>query len=428
MKQISRLSVATLVAFASAGSVACGGSKSDSKGSEVTGFQPPPLSPGFTRLVVPSIPDIQPGDDIMYCQYVMAPTDRDMDILSVGGVQSEWGHHIVAFATTANVPVGTSRLCQGDDNTQQGAFLGGVGGEGGTGNVLPPGVAFRLPKGNGIMLNTHFLNAGTVPIQGDGVLDIELAEVDPARKIAGFFVNVNIGFNLPPSQHTIVDNACTIGKDMDFFAFANHMHDFGTSTFTDLTRVGGAVEMVHDDPIWTYEMQFAAEYTKWGVEAPFRISKGDVLRTHCEWQNSSTDSLQFPREMCIGVGFFLSDGSPAPTCFNGTWIEGGFSGGGGGDAGTYVPGPACAEPGATGNELAVGKQCTKGGGECPSTAGICLADYTTGDWGNFCTALCSTDADCGTGAGCMGAGGTSTIKTCIPTSCMPTTSADGGTP
>jgi hypothetical protein len=106
-----------------------------------------------------------------------------MDILSVGGYQSKMGHHIVAFASTADVPVGTSRLCQGEDNFS-GAFLGGVGGEAGTGNVLPEGVAFRLPKGSGIMLNTHFLNTWETTMDGHGVIDIEFSEVDPSRRIA----------------------------------------------------------------------------------------------------------------------------------------------------------------------------------------------------------------------------------------------------
>lgn len=427
MKKLSGFPAVALVALAAAASTACGGEKSTSGGSG-SGFNPPPPAEGFTRITIPVISDIGPGDDIMYCQYVLAPTDRDLDILTVGGYQSAYGHHIVAFASTAtDVPLGTSRLCQGEDNTAIGAFLGGVGGENGTGNVLPPGVAFRLPKGSGLMLNTHFLNTSTKSIQGEGVLDIQFAEVDSSRKIAGFFVNVDIGFDLPPMQKSVVDNSCTAGRDLDFFAFANHMHDYGTSTYTDVTHVGGAVEMLHEDPKWSYEMQFNGVYTKWDVATPYHLVKGDVLHTHCEWNNDSSTDLQFPREMCIGTGFFLSDGSPAPMCFNGIWAEGGATAGG--DGGTFIPGPPCAPTGAPGNELGVGKYCTTGGGQCSTSASICLADYTTGEWGDFCTKLCNVDADCGSGATCKGASSGS-IKTCIPTSCAISADAgaDGGTP
>lgn len=414
MKNLSTLPSVALLLCVAAASTACGGTNTKG-GSAPAGFNPPPPPAGFTRIQSPVIEGIEPGDDIMYCQYVLAPTDRDIDILSVGGYQSAFGHHIVAFASSVqDVPLGTSRNCEGPDNTQVGAFLGAIGGEGGTGNVLPKGVAFRLPKGSGIMLNTHFLNTGTETIKGEGVLDIEFVEVDPTRLVAGFFVNVSLGFKLPPSVTTVVDNTCTVGRDLDFFAFANHMHDFGTSTYSDVTKAGGNVELLRDDPKWTYEMQFNVEYTKWDVSSPYRLAKGDKLHTHCEWLNTSSADVEFPREMCIGTGFFLSDGSPAPLCYNGAWIEGGM--GGGGDGGTFIAGPPCAATGAPGNETGVGKYCTAGGNQCSADASICLADYTTGEFGNFCTKMCSADADCGTGAACIGASGGS-IKTCIPTAC-----------
>jgi hypothetical protein len=383
-----------------------------------TGF--PAAAEGFTRLTAPEIADIAPGDDIMYCQYVHSGFDRDMDILKVGGYQSAYGHHVVAFATTVKAPLGTSRLCEGDDNLAT-TFLGAIGGESGAGNVLPEGVAFRLAKGNAIMLNTHFLNTGTKTISGDSVLDIQFAEVDPARQVAGFFVNIQMGFTLPPNDKSTADSECTFGRDVQFFSFANHMHDYGTSASTKLTRVAGAVDVIRDDPKWSYEMQFNADYTTWGLESPLVIAKGDKLHTHCEWFNSSSSDVTFPREMCIGVGFYLADEGPAPTCFNGMWIEGGL----GGDAGRQtIAGPPCAAPGDPGNDQGVGKHCTSQGKQCSGGASICLADYTTGEFGNFCTKLCSKDADCGSDATCQGADGSP--KICVPSKCV--MGGDAGTP
>ena len=67
---------------------------------------------------------------------------------------------------------------------------------------------------------------------------------------------------------------------------------------------------------------------------------------------------------------------------------------------------------------------TAGGGECTgSGATICIADYPSGDFGNFCTKLCMTDADCGVGAVCSGSGSTAA---CFPEGCTPTLGADAG--
>src|SRR5689334_21803785 len=89
---------AALLALVAAVSSACSGSTDKGKDSNTAGFNPPPAPAGFTRLTSPLIENIGPGDDITYCQYVMAPTDHDVDILSVGGYQSKFGHHVVAFA------------------------------------------------------------------------------------------------------------------------------------------------------------------------------------------------------------------------------------------------------------------------------------------------------------------------------------------
>jgi hypothetical protein len=283
-------------------------------------FDPPPARSGFTRFVAPVMENLAAGTDTMYCQYVQAPLDHDVDVLDVEGYQSLGGHHSVAYSTTMNVPVGTSRPCNEEDNLSAG-FLGGTGGEGNGGIKLPDGVAFRLPKGSSIMLNTHFLNTTDGPIDGHSVVDFRFVEVDRTRKIAALFTTGTIGFKVPAKSAADAMAECKIPEDMQFILFTNHMHDNGMHAKTELVRADGNVELVHEDPNWTYEMQFNAEYTKWALDKPLTIAKGEMLRTQCNWQNKSPDELAFPREMCFGVGFFLSDGSSAPVCLDGRWIN-----------------------------------------------------------------------------------------------------------
>jgi len=286
------------------------------------GFDPPPPAAGYTRIVSPVVAGIQPGDDLTVCQYLQAPLDRDLDILDAEGYQSDFGHHAVAFASAANVPVGTSGPCTEKDNLS-GSFLGGVGGEGGGGVKLPDGVAFRLIKGNAIMLNVHFLNTGPKVVDGQSVVDFKFAEVDPARKVASLFVNGNMSFKVGANAKADAVAECPVGRDIDFILFTNHMHDYGTTATTHLQR-GSAVnaELVHEDPVWTYEMQFRANYTKWPAEEPLHLVPGDKLITNCEWINDTAEMVTYPREMCFGIGYFLTDGNgPTPMCINGKWIE-----------------------------------------------------------------------------------------------------------
>ena len=285
----------------------CGNSSEGSGGpapdQSTQGFPPPKA--GYTRVFAPAITDLEPGADVMHCQYVLSAFDRDMDILAVEGYQSKYGHHSIAYATTATVPLGTTRPCQEAD-LMSGAFLGGIGGEAGTDIGLPEGVAFRLPKGNGILLNTHFLNVSAETISGDTVLDILFSEVDEARRVANMFVNITFNFQIGARDRAQAVAERTIAQDTDFIMFTNHMHDYGARAITELTRAAdGSVMQVHEDPDWTYEMQFNAKYSRWDLAEPLTMKQGDVLRTSCEWSNPTDAPLAFPREMCVGVGFYL---------------------------------------------------------------------------------------------------------------------------
>ena len=305
--------------------VACG-SESDSPepaqgpGTSTDGFNPPAPADGYTRIVAPVIPDLPPGADVMYCQYVQAPTDHDLDILDMQGYQSKMGHHAVAYATTAVQPLGSSAPCAGEDNLT-GVFIGGIGGEAGGGVTLPEGMAFRLPAGSAIMLNTHFLNTSSETIDGESVLDVKFVTADPARKIASLFANVNVGFEVPARGRADAVADCPMPRDMDIIIYANHMHDQGTHAMTEIQRVDGSVELLHEDPEWTYDMQFNGVYRTWPLAEPLHLAKGDRLRTYCHWSNTTDTNITFPREMCVGVGYFISDGTSAPVCFNGNFRE-----------------------------------------------------------------------------------------------------------
>ncbi len=332
----------SLAALISVSTLACGSNPGPSTTGEpipgTSGFSPPAAPAGYTRLTAKTIGDIQPGADVTHCQYLMPAFDRDMDIVHVGGYQSKFGHHAVAFAyagdgsleTGAEVPCMGSEFnvdtTAGSTSGQQlsgGTFLGGVGGEVGGAQTLPEGVAFRLKAGQGILLNLHYINTGAQAVDGDAVVDIEFADADPNRNIAALFLNLNGGFNLTPRTQTESSTNCVAKSEVKLVMMSNHMHEYGIAARTEVIRAGtNEVEVLRDDPTWAFEKQFNPDYTTWPVEEPFVLRAGDTLRTSCTWHNSTSESLTFPREMCIGAGFALASGEnpSAPVCFQGNWL------------------------------------------------------------------------------------------------------------
>ncbi len=70
----------------------------------------------------------------------------------------------------------------------------------------------------------------------------------------------------------------------------------------------------------------APTFSRWTTDSPFVLHVGDTIRTTCGWNNTTTDTIAFPREMCISAGFALATGDnpKAPACFNGAWISQGI--------------------------------------------------------------------------------------------------------
>jgi hypothetical protein len=124
----------------------------------IAGFDPPAQPDGYTRYVTPIVKDIQPGADLEYCQWVAGPSTEAQDVIAFTGLQSATGHHAVLYATTeTNFAVGESHLCTTQDMLSI-DFVGAVGAEGNGNTTLPEGLYFRLPAGQALMANTHWLN------------------------------------------------------------------------------------------------------------------------------------------------------------------------------------------------------------------------------------------------------------------------------
>ena len=272
----------------------------------IAGFNPPALEPGYTRFVTPTVKNIAPGADVEYCQWIAAPSDTDRDVLDVKGLQSKTGHHAVLYATTeTNFKVGESHICTVDDMLTI-SFVGGIGGEstGGRDAKLPDGLNFRLPKGQALMANTHWLNATDSTVDGQAVLDIKFAAPSSDHMIADIFANNGDTFQITPGATTSYDVSCTLQQDLNIAMIGDHMHTLGSSAFTEVIHADSTKEMLVNDASWSAEEQFDPMYTRYTVADPLVLHAGDTVHTHCEWANSGTKTVTFPDEMCVGIGFY----------------------------------------------------------------------------------------------------------------------------
>lgn len=286
-------------------------------------YPPGALAEGFLRFEGTPIRDIEPATDATYCEYVMDAVDEDMNILEVTGGQGEGGHHLTVFGVDKEkmtVPMHTPFSCEPTNgHTELGTWLGSAR------VSTPEHSAFRLKKGQGLLLNHHYVNTSEAPVDGKAYFDIKMekASLNPSQRIASIFAAVNPRIDVAPGKEASSSVDCTLEADMDFVMAGNHMHEWGTRATTSIVRAGtGEVIVLRDDPVWSPERQLNPDFTIWPVDEPFHVAKGDIMRTECTWQNTTAEVLVFPREMCISSLFMLlpagaTDGPGA--CQNGVW-------------------------------------------------------------------------------------------------------------
>ncbi|HEX7700379.1 MAG TPA: hypothetical protein VF403_06655 [Kofleriaceae bacterium] len=107
-------------------------------------------------------------------------------------------------------------------------------------------------------------------------------------------------------------------EDLNLAMVTNHMHNYGSSVYTEVIHADSTKDMLRADAGWVAEWQFNPMYTRYTLDTPKLLHAGDTVHTHCEWNNTTTNPLLFPDEMCVGITFYFP-GHGMITCENGGW-------------------------------------------------------------------------------------------------------------
>jgi hypothetical protein len=388
---LSLCMVATLVACSSE-SNETGGSHNPAGTGGNDGGAPPPGELSWTRLIEGDW-TLDAGAEVPeLC--VKKEITEDLYISAIRPIHPFGTHHTLLSQSDG------STGCNASLRANSLIYAAGVGSEG---LVLPPGVAMKLEAGTVLGLGLHLYNPSTEAITGNSGMEVVLADPDEIEHLAEAVLVGPFNVSVPPGEHTLTGE-CVLPEEQTVFASFPHMHQLGTH-FQASFVVGGQEQVFHDAP-YDFEEQLQIPLAE-----PMHLSAGDSMVTTCTWQNPTGQTVGFgessDREMCFNIVFqYPARGS-------------GFCGASGGRP--NLGGPACAAEGDPGNELGVGAYCVRGGDTCGSGL-ICLADFVDGDIGNFCSSPCSSDADCGTGAACVGDART----VCFPTTCAENLGLSGG--
>ena len=293
------------------------GGCTSSKGSSVElikGFDPPAPGPDGIQLIIPPIRGIAPGVDETLCTYLDYRTDKDYDIYNYEGFQSkDASHHALLYAVSQNKPSDT-HICTEDDMLN-GRYLAGGGAEA-PALQLPEGIVIRMPANTQLMIQTHWINASDQPVDGQAAFNLDVEKPDPSHVNSQLFTVVSTDFQLPVGVGH-AGTECTSQADMSFFLMGGHEHEWGTHVKLTYTPSGGQDKVIYDQP-WASSFQFNPPRNAYTKDAPFTVHKGDKLAIACDYNNNTGAPISFPKEMCVGWGYFFpADGEI--DCVDGSW-------------------------------------------------------------------------------------------------------------
>jgi len=275
------------------------------------GFDPPPPMADELEFDSPIIPQIAPGTDVTYCSYLDAHVTDTTDVVHFRVLQSLTGHHAILFSAKQSRPVDT-HVCTEDDmvNTR---FVAAGGAESVGTIEIPDGLAFRIPAGTQLMMQTHWINATQQPVDGQAVAYITTRPTDPSRQVLDLFNVVKTDFSLPAGKMTTASTTCNVKQKMQLFTLTGHEHEFGSHV--DIQLSDGT--STNTQMLWSYDWQpsyqSAPPYKIYGVQQPLVLMPGQELQVTCTWNNNTGNDLAFPREMCVGSGFVL-EAMPQAVC------------------------------------------------------------------------------------------------------------------
>lgn len=280
-----------------------------------TGFNPPAPETGELEYDSPIIPAIAPGTDATYCSYLDAHIMDETDVVKFRVLQSLTGHHAVLNAARQPRDVGT-HVCTEDDMVNS-RFIAGGGSESVFSLAIPDGLAFRIPAGTQLMMQTHWINATSQTVDGQAVAYITAKPTDPSRQVLDLFNIVNTNFTIPAGKTTTSSTTCTIKQDLQIFSITGHEHEFGSHV--TIQQIDGAQTSMLWNHDWQPEYQSAPPFQIYSVATPLLLKAGQQVQVTCTWNNPGATDLAFPREMCVSTSFYFPATNGEIDCVDGNW-------------------------------------------------------------------------------------------------------------
>lgn len=271
---------------------------------------PPPARGIQIKTTSPAVPM---GTEETGCHYMKLPSEGELDVNRIQVAVTGGSHHIHLYrAIDRNLDLPDSyEVCNQavDFNVWQlvvAVQLRRNDWE------LPAGVAFHFRPGEQILVQTHFVNVGSLETVGEGksIMNLHAAEPGSITAHAGAIFGQDKDVFVPARSNVSQSAECEFPKPITLIAQTGHYHFRGRrfQTFFWENGVRGDAFYFHegyDDPLFAAYDQFTA----------LSFTAGQGLEWECYWENPTSINFEFGpftdiNEHCNWFGFYYPTSTP----------------------------------------------------------------------------------------------------------------------
>lgn len=247
--------------------------------------------------------EVPPGD-YFECFFTDIITDRELSVYGARGHQGPGGHHILAYYTDILREPG-HHACREEEMVTLNQIAGSGGSDRDEVLGLKENLAIRVPAGVQLVLEAHYINTTGAPYTVTDGVELKLLDPEEVSAYVGHYVTVDDTFEVPPmGQHTST-SYCEVERDFDVVLSLGHLHELGTRYLLEAVDEEENVVQTLRDDTWRPEYTSHPPIDYFSMAEPLKLTKGMRLHQTCEWENTETYPLVFPREMCLGFFYFF---------------------------------------------------------------------------------------------------------------------------
>ncbi len=247
---------------------------------------PPPLR--GVQIAV-TTPPLALGTEETACHYMKLPSDVDLDVNRIQINVSGGSHHIHLyrpFDSTLDLP-DTTEVCNMAVDFDKWALIVATQLRK-TDWELPQGVAYHFRAGEQLLVQTHFVNVGSLETQGEGKVLMNLNDADPGTITdhAGSLFGQDRDVFVPAFTNTTKAAECVFPKEIKMIAETGHYHFRGRrfNTFRWDNGLRGEEIYHHEgyaDPVFKEHVP------------PLLFEPGQGLQWECYWENPNDVDYKF---------------------------------------------------------------------------------------------------------------------------------------